>query len=231
MMASQKSNAVVRAGLSCIAAGMVLAGCASSPEYSSEVEKRMELEKMQRQAEEQRRQEREERLQERVDSLPSWALETPKADSDGLYGVGVARSDSMSAAMDKASLKADFEIAQQFRQQMSGLSKDFTSDRDGLANQEFEQVIERFVSAVDMSGQETVEQEVTVVDGKYTASVLSHLSFDRMERMLSRQNSMQGQDQMKAAFKELRERVEADQAQRGSATSTSAAGGTSNTEG
>ena len=190
-----------------LAITVALGGCASAPDPTQAMKKRLEVEKLQRQAASERREAREERLQERIERLPSWVTEKPQADSDGVYGVGVARSTDMSAAMDKASLKADFDIAKQFKQQISGLSKDFTADENGRGSQQFEQVVERFVAAVDMSGQETVEKKVIPVDGKYTAAVLSHLSFDRMEQILARKNDLKGQDRMAKAIEELRNRV------------------------
>jgi hypothetical protein len=130
-----------------LAITVALGGCASAPDPTQAMKERLEVEKMQRQAQNERRQAREERLQERIESLPSWVTEKPQADSDGVYGVGVARSTDMSAAMDKASLKADFDIAQQFKQQISALSKDFRADENGRGSQQFEQIVERFVSS------------------------------------------------------------------------------------
>lgn len=223
-MTKQQNKLLRGIGICGVATTIVLGGCASSPDHTEAVKERMEIEKMQRQLEAKRKEEREKRLQEQVDTLPAWVTEKPKPDSSGLYGVGVARSTDLTAALDKSSLKADFEIAQQFKQQMSGLSKGYINDRNGLSSQEFEQAVERFVSAVDMSGQQIVKQDISVVDGKYSSAVLSYLSFDRMEHMLFQQDKLQGSDQMEQAFEELRERVKEDQQANASAAVSSVEG-------
>ena len=206
-MGTRTADQLVARTVCILAITVALGGCASAPDHTDAMKQRLELEHMQRQAQDQRRDAREERLEERIESFPSWVTETPQADSDGVYGVGVARSTNTSAARDKASLKADFDIAQQLKQQMSGLTKDFTADDNGTGSQQFEQVVERFVAAVEMSGQETVKTEMMVVDGKISVAVLSHLSFDRMEQMLARQSDLKGQDRMAKAVEELRDRV------------------------
>ncbi|WP_143512571.1 hypothetical protein [Vreelandella utahensis] len=80
--------------------------------------------------------------------------------------------------MDKARLKADFELAQQIPQQFSGLSKDYTADNgtDATVDSRFEQAVERLVSSVRMGGQELVEQDVRVVDGDFQAEVPNELT-------------------------------------------------------
>ncbi|WP_223073631.1 hypothetical protein [Vreelandella utahensis] len=154
---------------------------------------------------------KEKRLSEQLETLPEWALEPPKADGNGFYGVGIARSESMSAAMDKAGLKADFELAKQVRQRVSGLSKDYTADNGstGTIDERFEQAVERLVLPVNMAGQQVVKQEMRVVDGEFSAVVLKQLSFDRMEQMLAKHQSVAGVGAMSSAFEELRARIEA----------------------
>ena len=159
-----------------------LAGCASGPD-------RMELAEQQAEPEQLR-------------------YEQAKADATGIYGVGTAKSNDLQVALKKARLTADFELAQQLQQELSGLEKDFSTDSNGSASVKYQAAVERFVSAVPMAGQEVAEQEVVIMDGKYNAFVLSRLSFDQMDRMLERRmTAAEDLSRMKQAFAELRERV------------------------
>jgi hypothetical protein len=122
----------------------------------------------------------------------------------------MASSNSLAVAMKKARLAADFEVAQKMEQELSGIEQQFTGDSNGMAREQYQSAVERFVAAVPMMGQEVAEQEISVIDGKYTAYILSRLSFDQMDRMAERQKrQIEGTSEMKEAFTMLRERVEA----------------------
>jgi len=207
------------------AAALLLGGCATGPDPVESARVQAEIERTRDRMAQERREAREEQLDQRVKALPDWVVEPPGAGANALYGVGTARSRDMSAAMDKARLKADFELAQQIRQQLSGLSKDYTADNraDAGVDARFEQAVERLVSSVRMGGQELVEQDVRVVDGDFQAAVLMELNFDRMEQILAKHRRRTGMAAMESAFADLRSRVQAvqkSQSERGDSGST-----------
>ncbi len=188
----------------------VVTGCASGPSNEDILEEQLRLAEMRAEALEQQKEIQEDQLIEKLDDLPGWYMNPPAPDVSGLYGVGMASSSSLSVAIKKARLVADFEVAQQMEQELSGLEQQFTGDSNGTAREQYQSAIERFVAAVPMMGQEVAKQEVSVIDGKYTAYVMSRLSFDQMDRMAERRNrQVEGTSEMKEAFTMLRERVEA----------------------
>lgn len=199
-------------GLKVLTIAIVIAlvgGCASGPSPKERAQQRVQIEQARELVEQARQKAEEKRLSSHIEALPEWVIEPPDADSNGLYGVGTARSGSVSAAIEKARLKADFELAQQLRQQLSGLSKSYTSEgTSATVDQQFEQAVERLVSAVKISGQELVEQDLRVVDGRFSAAVLMKLSFDRMESILAKKGNPSGGNSMRNAFQELQVRVE-----------------------
>lgn len=192
----------------------VVTGCASGPSREDILEEQLRLAEMRAEALEHQKELKEAVLEEKLDDVPGWYLDAPNPDVTGLYGVGMASSTDLSVALKKARLTADFEVAQQMKQELSGLEQQFTADSNGMARNQYQSAVERFVAAVPMMGQEVAEQEVSIIDGKYTAYVLTRLSFDQMDRMAERQNKQaEGTTEMKEAFTMLRERVEATRTQ------------------
>jgi hypothetical protein len=59
-----------------------------------------------------------------------------------------------------------------------------------------------------MNGFETVEHEVTTIDGKFTSYRLMYLSYEQIERSLNLVSKDAEQAEIKAAFIELEERLE-----------------------
>ncbi|QCF28078.1 hypothetical protein [Hydrocarboniclastica marina] len=188
----------------------VISGCASTPDRIELAEEQARLSELRYEQAQSAAAREDERLRSAMDNLPGWFLEPPQPDVGGIYGVGSAQSNDLQVALKKARLTADFELAQQLEQELSGLEKDFAADSNGSANVQYQAAVERFVSAVPMAGQEVAEQKVVVADGMYTAYVLSRLSFDQMDRMLDRRKqNAEDLTRMEQAFAELRERVEA----------------------
>lgn len=189
---------------------LVMTGCASNPSALDLAERQAELEAQRAELLAEKLERQNEKLEDSLDNVPGWAIQPPQPDVTGIYGVGIAESSNVAVVMKKARLQAEFELAQQMQQEISGLEQQFTEDGTGNeANLRFESAVERFVNSVEIAGQEVVEQDINVAEGKYNGYVLMRLSFDSMERMLEQRNSMEGYDRMKAAFKQLRERIEA----------------------
>ncbi len=192
-----------------VVAGLV-SGCASNPSALDLAKEQARLEAERAAMLEAQLERQNEMLEDQLSEIPDWVIEPPRPDAAGIYGVGIAESSNVAVVMKKARLQAEFDLASQMKQEISGIEQQFTEDSTGNeANLRFESAVERFVNSVELAGQEIVEQEVVVGGGKYNGYVLMRLSFDSMERMLEERNNMEGYDRMKAAFKELRERVEA----------------------
>lgn len=200
----------------------IFAGCASTPDSHAIAKQEKELQELRYELEQAQKKREEKRLSKTLDDVPSWVVEPPRYDSTGIYGVGVASSDSIPLVMKKAKLQAEYEIAQQLRQEISGLERSYAEDGFSRGSSEqFQQAVERFVSAVPMRGQEIVKREISVVDGKYTAYVLMKLSFEQMQKILDQQQASPEVERMKDAFMELRERVNAEKERTAEASATS----------
>lgn len=197
----------------CLAA--LVTGCASNSDRYDLEKQQMKMEQLRSEQADKLATEKDKKLQSQLDQVPDWVTQPPQIDAGGVYGVGIGSSDDLSIALDKARLKADYKLAQELKQQISGLEQNYAEDATGSgSDQRYQAAIERFVAGVNMAGQEQVKQKVVVSGGKYHAYLLMRLSFAEMQKMLDEQSKMAGYDRMKEAFKELHKRVKEAQAQK-----------------
>ena len=66
-----------------------------------------------------------ERAESQMANVPDWFLEPPEASQDAIYGVGSSFSADLQNAVRKASLQANYEIAQTYQQRVSGSERAF----------------------------------------------------------------------------------------------------------
>lgn len=194
---------------------VLVSGCATSPDRYDLEQQQMKVEQLRAQQADKLTAMKDQELQSQLDQVPDWVTQPPQIDAGGVYGVGIGDSDDLSVALDKARLKADYKLAQELKQQVSGLEQNYAEDATGSStNQRYQAAIERFVAGVNMAGQEQVKQMVVVSGGKYHAYLLMRLSFAEMQKMLDQQSKMAGYNRMEAAFKELHDRVKEADAQK-----------------
>ena len=187
--------------LTTILTALALSGCSSSPQTKAEVmEDQIEAEKAKNEV-------AQEKAEHLVSTIPSWVLEPPQS-STGFYGIGIGESRNLDIAIKKSNLNGQFELAKSLGQEISGNEQNYTSESATKTTTQYTQLIDSLVDSIPMNGFETVEHEMTSVDGKFTSYRLMYLSYEQIERSLNLVSKDAEKAEIKAAFTELEERLE-----------------------
>jgi len=161
-----------------------LTACSSTPSATDIAEEQAEVEEIRAEAQKEQDKRNQALMQKEMESLPSWVIEPPKADSTGFYGVGLSSDSDLLNAMRKAKLQAAYELAQTMKSELSG-----EDTMTGSGEGEYRYVINNFVDKVNLSGAELVKQVVDPVDGKYKAYVLMKYPYSQFNQVLKDQKT------------------------------------------
>ncbi|MDE1316457.1 hypothetical protein L9W73_15195 [Vibrio aestuarianus] len=142
-----------------------------------------------------------------VSSVPSWAINPPKADETGVYGVGIGESSKLNLAMKKSALSAHYELAKSLGQELSGNEQSYVQDSSSGMTEQYTQVIDSLVAEIPIQGFEVVQQELVTLEGKFTSYQLLKLPYEQFNKALQTNDSSNHNDQIEKAFTELKERV------------------------
>ena len=125
-----------------------------------------------------------------------------------MYAVGAAESASLNVAQKKAILDAEFGLAKQYRQELSGSERSFTQERNdrSLASQ-YTQLIDKLVARVPVVGFEVVKQEVKSVHGTFHSWILLKLPYAQFNRILQEQRAESVEASVQKEFDELDRRL------------------------
>lgn len=181
---------------------LMLGGCASQPDLEDRLAALEE-------ANEKKKEKEQEKAEEILDSVPEWVLELPEPTATGVFGVGAGKNKDLAYALKKARLQASFEVAKQFKQELSGQERSFQRDAgDNELVERTEMLIDSFVESMPVTGYQVVEQEVVPMDGVFHAYVLMLLPYDEFNKVMQAQRDKAVGDEMKAAFEQLEDRIE-----------------------
>ncbi len=181
-----------------------LTACSSAPTAADIAEEQAEIAEIRAEAQEEQNERNQAMMQKEMESLPSWVIEPPKADSTGFYGVGLASDLDLLNSMRKAKLQASYELAQTMKSELSG-----EDTMTGSGEGEYRYVINNFVDKVNLSGAELVKQVVDPVDGKYKAYVLMKYPYSQFNQVLKDQSSNQAEMKtLDEAYQRLMAKVE-----------------------
>ncbi|QIR16312.1 hypothetical protein [Shewanella aestuarii] len=180
---------------------VVLAGCASEPDpverFNEQQAKANELAV--------------EQAKEQLSNVPKWYLSPPKNDNFGIVGVGAASSKDMHHAVKKSKLQAEFELAKNYKQELSGSERIY--EREGASGelvQTSQFLIDKLVDSVPVVGYEMLDQQVKVnVDGSFQVYTLLKLPYDEFNKVLQRTKAESQDAKELAAFDDLERRLEA----------------------
>lgn len=147
----------------------------------------------------------------KLNNVPDWYLNPPNNDEYGLVGVGSASSKDMHHALKKARLQAEFELAKNYRQELSGSERIYERE-NGMGDivQTSQFLIDKLVDSVPVVGYEMLDQEIQVLpDGQFQAYSLLKLPFDEFNKVLQgiKANSQDAKEL--EAFNDLERRLEA----------------------
>lgn len=154
-------------------------------------------------------------IEEKLDALPSWVLTPPKPDSQAVYAVGIGDSDSLQVSMKKAMLEAEFGLAKQLKQELSGSERQYTADDSIHATNRFEGLIDKLVQETPVVGYTVKKQVVKPMDGKYQTFVLLMLPYDQYNEALKSSQAKETRQEMKEAFADLERRLDKKKLEKG----------------
>lgn len=158
-----------------------------------------------------------------LSQVPVWALKPPIADNSGVYAVGLGESSDMRIALRKSMLDAEFGLAKQFNQEISGSERSFTQEQGTKnATEQYTALIDKLVTQVPVVGFEVVSQEVKSIEGSFYSFVLLKLPYAEFNRVLQQQRAAAKDGQVAKAFDDLERRVKERQAQRAQEAALSA---------
>ncbi len=179
----------------------LLVGCSSTSPVTNSHMDLLEKQVEHRQAEVQKEAER------KLALVPDWVLNPPKADEDGVYGVGISDSKQLDVALKKAAISADYSLAKTLGQELSGNEQSFIRESSSRSAHQYTELIDSIVRSVPVHNVDTVKQEVKVIGGSYHVYKLVKLSFEQFEHSLMKQSDSTLRDEVKESFIDLERRL------------------------
>ena len=196
-------------------ASIALIGCASKPTAESVQKDQLKAEELRAKADATKAEKRQAQNQVFIEAIPQWALQPPNPDASGMYAVGSAESQSLSVAQKKAMLDAEFGLAKQYRQELSGSERSFTQERnDQSLSSQYTQLIDKLVTRVPVVGFEVVKQEVRSIQGTFHSWILLKLPYAQFNKVLQEQRAEAVEVTVQKAFDDLDRRLKERAAER-----------------
>lgn len=138
-----------------LAATLAFTGCATTPEEqaieSAEMQQSLAAEKM----------------EATIDEAPDWYIEPRGITNDGFYATGTALSGAIDRAQNEATLKAEYNLAKLYGQELSGLEQYFAEEMSGgelITDSRI--VIEKLVKKTNVSGYTITNTKLFQENGK-----------------------------------------------------------------
>lgn len=181
---------------------LLATGCASQQEkLADDIRDR---ERAMRELEEDRREWAQQDARREMRQVPDWAMApAPAPDSSGVYAVASANSDDLQLAIRKARLQGLFDLGQAITNAVSGLERLHSRDDGGRSNRSYSQAVQAIVDWTDVTGAETLRQEVVPIDGRFHAFVLMKLPFDAANVVVQERGRRSGVAAEREAFDEF----------------------------
>lgn len=189
----------------------VLSGCSSmSNEASTQalLKQQLEMEKLRREFTQERQDEEQQQREKEINIVPPWVLAPLQADHTGFYAVGMAESQSIFFVLKKAKMQAEFELAKQYRQLLSGSERSFERENaEGELQTQTTVLIDKLINEVPIVGYDVVKQKIIALNGKHTAYILLKMPYEQYNKVLQAQKNRQVEASVADAFDELQVRL------------------------
>lgn len=185
----------------------VLSGCSSTNNQDLNktlLKQQFEMEKLRREFNQEILELEKQKREEEIKTLPPWVLNPLPADQTGFYAVGMAESSSILFVMKKAKMQAEFELAKQYRQLLSGSERSF--ERENTAGELQTQttvLIDKLIDEVPIVGYGIVKQKIIAINGKHTAYILLKMPYEQYNKVLQAQKETQAETTIANAFDAL----------------------------
>lgn len=182
----------------------ILSGCSSN-----DIAERLEALENQREANETARIEKATvKQQEEIDALPEWVLNPPVSDTTGFYGVGIAQSKQLNHSRRAARLQAEFELAKQTGQELSGSERSFEQGgASGEVNAQTTFLIDQIVDSIPVVGYQIVDQKLTTLNGQFHAYTLLKLPYEEFNKALQQLKNKSNNTYVQKQFDDLERRL------------------------
>lgn len=195
----------------------VLSGCSSTGNQDSNqarLKQQFEIEKLRRDFNQEKLDVAQLQREAEIETLPYWVLTPLQADQTGFYAVGMAESKSIFFVMKKAKMQAEFELAKQYRQLLSGSERSFEQENTaGELQTHTTLLIDKLIDEVPIIGYDIVKQKIIAVNGKHTAYILLKMPYEQYNKVLQAQKENQAETKVASAFDALQTRLAARRAQ------------------
>lgn len=189
----------------------VLSGCSSTNNQDANeamMKQQFEIEKLRRDFNQERQDVEQQQREEEIKTLPSWVLTPLQADLTGFYAVGMAESKSIFFVMKKAKMQAEFELAKQYRQLLSGSERSFEQENSaGELQTQTTVLIDKLIDEVPIVGYDIVKQKIIAVNGRHTAYILLKMPYEQYNKVLQAQKENQLDMKIENAFDALQARL------------------------
>ena len=195
----------------------VLSGCSSTSTQDTNkamMKQQFEIEKLRRNFNQERQDVEQQHREKEINSLPPWVLTPLQADNTGFYAVGMAESKSIFFVMKKAKMQAEFELAKQYRQLLSGSERSFEQENGvGELQTQTTLLIDKLIDEVPIIGYDIVKQKIIAVNGKHTAYILLKMPYEQYNKVLQAHKKSQLETKVANAFDKLQTRLASRQAE------------------
>lgn len=195
----------------------VLSGCTSTGNQASNqalLKQQFEIEKLRREFNQERVDVAQQQREAEINALPSWVLTPLQADNTGFYAVGMAISNSIFFVMKKAKMQAEFELAKQYRQLLSGTERTFERENAiGELQTQTTVLIDKLIDEVPIIGYDIVKQKIIALNGKHTAYILLKMPYEQYNKVLQAQKETQTETKVANAFNALQTRLKSRRAE------------------
>lgn len=188
-----------------------LSGCSSTNNQASTqavIKQQLEMDKLRRELNQEKLEIEQQQRQAEINVMPPWVLAPLPSDNTGFYGIGMAESKSLFFVMKKAKMQAEFELAKQYRQLLSGSERSF--ERENAAGELQTQttvLIDKLIDEVPIVGYDVVKQKVIALNGMHTAYVLLKMPYEQYNKALQVQKDNQVDANVVKAFDALQTRL------------------------
>ena len=185
----------------------VLSGC-SSMNTQEVVKQQLDIERLRADFNQQRQNIEQEQREKEINTLPTWVLTPLLSDQTGFYAVGTAMSKSIHFVMKKAKMQAEFELAKQYHQLLSGAERSF--ERENSSGELVTQttvLIDKLIDEVPIVGYDIIKQKVIAINGKHTAYILLKMPYEQYNKVLQAKKEEQTEVKVADAFEALQSRL------------------------
>ena len=183
----------------------ILSGCSSNDDMAD----RLEALENPRAANEAAQLEKSTLQQEKeIEALPEWVLAPPASDSTGFHGVGIAQSKQLNHSRRAARLQAEYELAKQTGQELSGSERSFEQGgASGDVNTQTTFLIDQIVDSIPVVGYQIVDQKLSTINGQFHAYTLLKLPYEEFNKALQQLKAKTNNNAVQKQFDDLERRL------------------------